>query len=96
MFKSANQSSHFLPSSLTCVRFHGQDRPGDPEALRSSDIVLTTYATVASDHAKKGLLCQMGWFRIVLDEGMNEGVSYLPIVANIGVAFDWESRILLT
>ncbi|CAJ0545094.1 Ff.00g085670.m01.CDS01 [Fusarium sp. VM40] len=63
--------THFLPCSLSCVRFHGQDRPGDPEALRSTDIVLTTYATVASDHGKNGLLCQMGWFRVVLDEGMD-------------------------
>ncbi|KAI0414745.1 SNF2 family N-terminal domain-containing protein [Xylaria grammica] len=60
--------AHFFPGALDFVRFHGQDRPRDPEALRSSSLVLTTYATLAADYAGQRSLYQMEWYRVVLDE----------------------------
>ncbi|KAI5925447.1 SNF2 family N-terminal domain-containing protein [Camillea tinctor] len=60
--------AHISPGALSSVRFHGQDRPRDPEALRSVDLVLTTYATLAADHTGRHVLHQIEWFRVVLDE----------------------------
>jgi SWI/SNF-related matrix-associated actin-dependent regulator of chromatin subfamily A3 len=38
--------------------------------IEDSDIVLTTYHTLAADFtAKKSPLHEIGWFRVVLDEG---------------------------
>lgn len=35
-----------------------------------SNIVFTTYATLAAEHARKSnILGQVDWFRVVLDEG---------------------------
>lgn len=42
----------------------------DLESVRSYDIVLSTYGTVAADLARnRGLLNSIHWYRIVLDEG---------------------------
>ncbi|KAI0857459.1 SNF2 family N-terminal domain-containing protein [Xylaria cubensis] len=61
-------STHFSPDAISFVCFHGQDRPRDPEALRSVGLVLTTYATLATDYASEGFLDKMEWYRVVLDE----------------------------
>ncbi|KAI0976950.1 SNF2 family N-terminal domain-containing protein [Xylaria arbuscula] len=60
--------AHFSPGALSWICFHGQDRPRDPENLRSVGIVLTTYATLAADTAGRRTLYQMSWYRVVLDE----------------------------
>ncbi|KAK2611539.1 hypothetical protein N8I77_004872 [Diaporthe amygdali] len=60
--------SHFFHGVLRHVRFHGQSRPKEAEALQKYDIVLTTYATLAADHGGQGLMYRMEWYRIVLDE----------------------------
>ncbi|KAI0456381.1 SNF2 family N-terminal domain-containing protein [Xylaria acuta] len=60
--------SHFSPEALRFVCFHGQDRPRDSETLRSVDLVLTTYATLAADYAGQCTLDEMEWYRVVLDE----------------------------
>jgi len=49
--------------------FHGENRPKSPEHLVNHDIVLTTYATLASDHKKQSILQHIQWYRVVLDEG---------------------------
>ena len=64
-----NFSSHFAQGALSWVLFHGQNRAQELESLGSVDIVLTTYATLSADHTGRGLLHQMEWFRVVLDEG---------------------------
>ena len=33
------------------------------------DVVLTTYETASLDHVKGGVLRDISWFRVVLDEG---------------------------
>lgn len=63
-------SHHFSPGALNIHIFHGQSRLKDIEVLRQHDVVLTTYATLVSDSKSAGLLCQLEWYRVALDEGM--------------------------
>ncbi|KAI5861653.1 SNF2 family N-terminal domain-containing protein [Durotheca rogersii] len=65
---SSARNSHFSPGALSPVRFHGQYRPRDTDILRSAGLVLTTYATLAADYARRRVLHQMEWYRVVLDE----------------------------
>ncbi|KAI1467939.1 SNF2 family N-terminal domain-containing protein [Daldinia caldariorum] len=60
--------THIDPGMLSFISFHGKGRPRDKETLNLYDIVLTTYATLAADYADQGILHQMQWFRVVLDE----------------------------
>jgi SWI/SNF-related matrix-associated actin-dependent regulator of chromatin subfamily A3 len=54
---------------LKCVKYHGPDRQRSLENLRETDIVLTTYHTLASDvsNARRSLE-RIEWYRLVLDE----------------------------
>ena len=61
--------SHVRPNTLTTATFHGLCRSEDPAAFANVDLVLTTYSTLMSDHRKAGVLHQLNWFRVVLDEG---------------------------
>jgi len=50
--------------------YHGHGREGNPKSLADSDIVLSTYHTIAHELTdKQSPLWQIRWFRIVLDEG---------------------------
>lgn len=73
----ADLISHFALGALIFIHFHGSGRPREPEVLRSVDLVLTTYATLAADHADQGILHQMEWYRVVLDEGIEYTASCL-------------------
>jgi SWI/SNF-related matrix-associated actin-dependent regulator of chromatin subfamily A3 len=56
--------------SLNVVKYHGQGRESSPIALADTDIVLSTYHTIAAealDHSSP--VYKIEWFRIVLDEG---------------------------
>ena len=44
----------------------------DPMALADSDIVLSTYHTVAAEATdSESALFRINWFRFILDEGIN-------------------------
>lgn len=60
---------HFLPGALSVVVFHGPKRCQDLGFLTSSNVVLTTYATIVAEDKGNKLLQELKWFRIVLDEG---------------------------
>lgn len=62
---------------LRHIRFHGPNRPQTGEALIAPDIVITTYATLASNYDSRGLLYRMEWYRVVLDEGEFRGLFAL-------------------
>jgi len=50
--------------------YHGHGREGNSKFLADSDIVLSTYHTIAHEASdKKSPLWQIKWFRITLDEG---------------------------
>lgn len=63
------------PGLLKVYKYHGNGKDIEIDAMVGYDVVMTTYATVASDVVKKSnLLQQIMWFRIILDEGM-ESIS---------------------
>lgn len=71
---------HLLPGSLSCLKYHGQNRTTEPLMLLQHDIVLTTYGTVAADISRgRTMLHRINWFRVVLDEGNNLIALFSPV-----------------
>lgn len=59
-----------MDGSLEVIKYHGHRREVRPAKLADTDIILTTYHTLAADVAsKKNTLHQIRWYRVVLDEG---------------------------
>lgn len=67
--------------ALHVTVFHGEQKPQGYKPLIDTDLVLTTYSTLASDYKKSGLLHKMEWYRVVLDEGKIK--SFLPLGTEI-------------
>lgn len=62
--------SRHCDGSLNVMRYHGRGRQVDPYALAESDIVLSTYHTIAAESLRpESPLYGVIWFRVVLDEG---------------------------
>ncbi len=62
--------SRHLDGILKVIKYHGQGREKDLDVLKNSDVIITTYSTLASEvGGGKSQLHKIGWFRIVLDEG---------------------------
>jgi SWI/SNF-related matrix-associated actin-dependent regulator of chromatin subfamily A3 len=62
------------------VKYHGQGRESSALALADTDIVLSTYHTIAAetlDHSSP--VYKIDWFRIVLDEGRQIPVLSTPM-----------------
>ena len=65
-----------LDGTLKIIKYHGQKRETQIPVLADSDIVLTTYHTLAADFgAKKSPNHRIAWFRVVLDEGKPAAIS---------------------
>jgi len=65
---------HTYPGSIRFHKHHGQGRQDheSQKQLLTSDIVFTTYATVAAEaRGAQSILGCIEWFRIVLDEGLS-------------------------
>jgi hypothetical protein len=68
----ANRLCRHLKGGLKVVKYHGPGRPKSLNAIQDSDIVVTTYNTLTVEYQTKSehsLLHQIGWYRVVLDEG---------------------------
>ncbi|KAK6084656.1 DNA repair and recombination protein rad5c [Seiridium cupressi] len=71
-----NEIEEHLEDSLEIIRYHGPNRPKDQAGLATlekSDIVITTYNTLAKEFSttginKSSLLHDIEWYRVVLDE----------------------------
>ncbi|KAK4214474.1 SNF2 family N-terminal domain-containing protein [Rhypophila decipiens] len=61
-------AKHVKYNTLRTCRFHGRNRPTSADHLRNFDIVLTTYSTLSADAKNRGVLHEVDWYRIVLDE----------------------------
>ena len=59
--------SHVKPNTLRTCRFHRKSRPLSD--LKDFDVVLTTYSTLSAESKNRGILHQIDWYRVVLDEG---------------------------
>ncbi|CAM1506220.1 Fc.00g058610.m01.CDS01 [Cosmosporella sp. VM-42] len=67
-----NEIKLHLGDAVKVIRYHGHGRERDLRAISRSDIVITTYKTLATDDASnKSPLHSLGWFRVVLDEAHN-------------------------
>ena len=64
-----------MPGQLRVYKYHGNAKKIDIDSLVGYDVVLTTYATIALEVAKRSSIFQkIRWFRVVLDEGVNPSV----------------------
>ncbi len=63
---------HVKPNTLRTCRFHGKNRPKYPSDLMGFDLVLTTYSTLSAELKSGGVLHQIDWYRVVLDEGKDD------------------------
>ncbi|KAI1775100.1 SNF2 family N-terminal domain-containing protein [Hypoxylon cercidicola] len=84
--------AHFAPGALKSIRFHGNGRPRDLEILRSVDLVLTTYATLAAEQKGQDILRQVEWYRLVLDEAhwiRNSGSKQFQAAASLHTKRRW-------
>ena len=67
---------------LKVLKYHGRKREYTIAELLNFDIVLSTYATVASEFGRgSGPLYEIIWFRIVLDEGEYSSIKWLETAA---------------
>ncbi|KAH8880490.1 hypothetical protein GQ53DRAFT_891050 [Thozetella sp. PMI_491] len=58
-----------IGETANVIRYHGRTRVRRLDTLADSDIVLTTYHTLATELGKKkSALHRVGWYRIILDE----------------------------
>ena len=69
-----------LGGLLKVVKYHGKKRGKHANDLVGSDIVLTTYYTLAVDFARGySTLHETAWFRIALDEGKKTNRMYTTL-----------------
>ncbi|KAL5121670.1 hypothetical protein ACEQ8H_000356 [Pleosporales sp. CAS-2024a] len=64
-----NHFDHATFQSIRTIKYHGQNRPKSFTILRDTDIVITTYHTLAAEFANSTTLMKdIEWYRLVLDE----------------------------
>ncbi|KAI8934777.1 hypothetical protein NX059_008464 [Plenodomus lindquistii] len=62
--------THIAPGTMDVRIYHGTNKRFDLPTLLRSDVVITTYATIAADFSQgKSILNHIQWYRLVLDEG---------------------------
>ena len=67
-----------MPGTLSLYKYHGQRRHLNLSSDLVPDVVISTYATVASDYGRGGgILSRIKWYRLILDEGNSLRDSYI-------------------
>lgn len=68
-----------LDKSLTIAKYYGKGRNIDVEDYLNSDVVFTTYHTIAASlNQSNNIIFHIEWFRIVLDEGKQHLPRRMP------------------
>ncbi|KAK3300617.1 SNF2 family N-terminal domain-containing protein [Chaetomium fimeti] len=83
---------HVKPTTLKICRFHGKGRPTLPASLTDYDLILTTYATLSAEYKSRGVLHDIMWFRVVLDEAhwiRNKGSTQFKAAVALQSAHRW-------
>lgn len=63
---------------MVAAKYHGKHRREVIDNIERFDIIITTYNTLAKEHAGKwgqghrSLLHNFAWYRVVLDEGQSD------------------------
>ncbi|KIX07722.1 uncharacterized protein Z518_02376 [Rhinocladiella mackenziei CBS 650.93] len=86
-----------VDGSLKVTTYHGKYRCRKIPEIADSDIVLTTYHTLATESAagpvdRKSLLHQVAWYRIVLDEAhiiRRKETTFYQTVSDLEGRFRW-------
>jgi SWI/SNF-related matrix-associated actin-dependent regulator of chromatin subfamily A3 len=82
-----------LGSSLKWFKYHGKGRQNYAQSIFDSDIVLTTYHTLAIERrTRKGCITSVEWFRIVLDEAhtiRRQATTLYAAVAELHACHRW-------
>ncbi|KAK1968726.1 SNF2 family domain-containing protein [Colletotrichum sublineola] len=64
-----NEITKHVEGALNRIVYHGPKREKDIDKIKNSNIVVTTYNTLAAEYEKKSsILHRIGWYRVVLDE----------------------------
>ncbi|KAK1597107.1 SNF2 family domain-containing protein [Colletotrichum navitas] len=64
-----NEIAKHVEGKLNQIVYHGPKREKDIDKIKNSNIVVTTYNTLAAEYDKKSSpLHKIGWYRVVLDE----------------------------
>ncbi|KAL2121758.1 hypothetical protein VTJ04DRAFT_2213 [Mycothermus thermophilus] len=88
----AQLEQHFHTGALKALKFHGPNRPFNVESLTSYDVILTTYATLATDIKSSRVLYGCEWYRVVLDEAhwiRNPSSTYYQAVLKLDTSRRW-------
>ncbi|KAK3995722.1 SNF2 family N-terminal domain-containing protein [Cladorrhinum sp. PSN332] len=83
---------HFLPGTLSVAVFHQHSRAKTSDELVSFDVVLTTYHTLAADWRGMGVLQNIPWPRVVLDEAhwiRNQATGLFKAAAKLKAERRW-------
>lgn len=82
-----------MDGTFAVTKYHGPKREDRLPVLADSDIVLTTYHTLAADFAaKKSPIHNITWFRIVLDEAhiiRRRSTFLYKTVFDLSASFRW-------
>ncbi|KAK6207682.1 heterokaryon incompatibility protein (SNF2 family domain-containing protein) [Colletotrichum tabaci] len=69
IYEWKNEIAKHVQGNLNQIQYHGPKREKDIDKIKNSNIVVTTYNTLAAEYEKKSsILHKIGWYRVVLDE----------------------------